>query len=742
MARKTNNRDFTPILEAARTWIDSCLIDDGSAFTDGRLWTAAHTEELKRCVIDTADESDRKFLEKLRDQISSGSAGAKQLMAEMLWALSLFPSNAGPTAKREPVVQIWAMSGSALDASHPLLNDVVLQGIGSAGTAFMTQRWREIRYLITLLLDLKAKEPNERAALFKTYGALADWLQTFADTDSRQLHHMLRFFAFPDEVERIASTREKGRILKGFGLPFTKKWSQRQIDEELLKLRRRLETEHPQATLDFYNPPLDVLWDKDKNEPSPKTQSVSSVNEATPEPYSLGTADGPKNIIYFGPPGTGKTHCVRKQFKDYVETPEAKNRDAWLEALVANYGWREVIAVALNQLGPSAVPALREHELILAKARQRTTDKNLGARLWGTLQRHTPHAVKTVNFGLRAEPFIFSKDEDSTWSLLADWGTLDEEASKLGADYRAGQQSATPVKRYRTITFHPSYSYEDFVRGIRPVGTEEEGRTEFRMVDGVFKQICDEARANPTKKYALFIDEINRGNIAKIFGELITLIEPDKRITITADGSVVSGMTVQLPGSNTGEIAEPPFGVPANLDLYGTMNTADRSIALLDIALRRRFEFVEMPPRYDATIFPAPVDGVDRGALLRRINDRLEYLLDRDHRIGHAYLMQARGLADLRGAFANQIIPLLQEYFFDDLEKVAMVLSGPKGRSAFVEKIEVRHSDLFPGFQSRHAASSRNRFLVTHPETWTADDFEGIYADATAIEEESAESGS
>jgi 5-methylcytosine-specific restriction protein B len=454
------------------------------------------------------------------------------------------------------------------------------------------------------------------------------------------------------------------------------------------------------------------------------------------EPQTLlpGNSMHAKNLILYGPPGTGKTRHLQQLHANYTEMPKAQDREAWLEAIVADFTWREVIAVALSKLGPTNVPTIREHELVIAKARERQAMKNLPSQVWGVLQRHTPRSVTTVEFSNRTAPFIFTKEAEPIWSLLPDWKANDEEAARLAKTYDDGQKSTPAIKRFRQVTFHPSFSYEDFVRGIRPVATEEDGRTEFRLVDGVFKQICDEARANPTKRYALFIDEINRGNIAKIFGELITLIEPDKRIIVAADGTVTGGMTVQLPGSNTGDVAEPPFGVPANLDLYGTMNTADRSIALLDIALRRRFEFVEIPPCYDATVFPAPVAGVDRGKLLERINDRLEYLLDRDHRIGHAYLMKAQSLADLRSAFANQIIPLLQEYFFDDLGKVALVLAGPNDGSQFVEKKELRHADLFPGSTSRSTAATRYRYEVTQPSTWIAEHFQGIYAAAPAIE--------
>jgi 5-methylcytosine-specific restriction protein B len=158
------------------------------------------------------------------------------------------------------------------------------------------------------------------------------------------------------------------------------------------------------------------------------------------------------------------------------------------------------------------------------------------------------------------------------------------------------------------------------------------------------------------------------------------------------------------------------------------MNTADRSIALLDIALRRRFEFTEMEPRYD--LLGQPVAGVHLGELLRRINDRLEFLLDRDHRIGHAYFMKIKDLDGLRASFNDQIIPLLQEYFFDDFSKVAKVLSYNGTKSVFISRRALNHLDLFRSSDT-DTEGERWSYGVTSQSSWDASDFVALYSSET-----------
>ena len=193
--------------------------------------------------------------------------------------------------------------------------------------------------------------------------------------------------------------------------------------------------------------------------------------------------------------------------------------------------------------------------------------------------------------------------------------------------------------RVKFITFHQSFGYEDFIEGFRP---NENG--DIKLQDGIFKTICDDANNEREKNYYLVIDEINRGNISKIFGELITLIEEDKRDTLE----------VTLPYSKK------PFKIPSNLYIIGTMNSTDKSIALIDIALRRRFTFLKMKPKADLIDYPKARQ------IFEVVNNKITETLGEDYQIGHSYFMKMQNDDDLDFVLEYKIIPLLEEYYYGD----------------------------------------------------------------------------
>lgn len=393
----------------------------------------------------------------------------------------------------------------------------------------------------------------------------------------------------------------------------------------------------------------------------------------------------PKNVIYYGPPGTGKTYRLQQLQAEYTHRPAVMDESLWLRDKLAPLNWMQVLVLSLLSLGKRAkVAEIVSSKFFQTKASINGRTDNLAQTAWSYLQKFTIAESATVNYKGRSEPGVFDKSSDAVWQLLDDRLELVDDLVQLHAELTHGPQSADEIKRYATTTFHQSYGYEEFIEGLR-AATDDEGNINYSVEPGEFLKLCRRAEQDPSHQYAMFIDEINRGNISKIFGELISLVEIDKRA-----GSQ-HPMTIQLAYSGK------PFSVPSNVDIIGTMNTADRSLALMDTALRRRFDFIEMMP--DSTLFVGH-DVIDIGSgntlnlgkLLNRLNQRIEVLYDREHTLGHAFFYpayqavkngdHAGALLALKEAFQTKVIPLLQEYFYEDWQKIRLVLGDNQKRDA------------------------------------------------------------
>ena len=472
------------------------------------------------------------------------------------------------------------------------------------------------------------------------------------------------------------------------------------------------------------------LWNK-----LPPVKLVKA--EATTPRQQAINIDKPVNQIFYGPPGTGKTHHWRAHLKPKYES-EASNvmTGEWLEEQLANTSWWETIALAVaDQLEKGAdatVNNLLIHPFFRAKARVqgRADSPNLRATCWAHLQIHTILESDTVKYShdRRQSPLIFDKQPGGRWILTGDWEEagdgLREQLKKL---QRGPQSQEARIKRHLTVTFHQSYSYEDFVEGIRPQTTD--GGISYEVRDGLFKAFCNRARQDPKHRYALFIDEINRGNISRIFGELITLIEADKRAWWDDENHLVDGMEITLPYSSE------RFGVPKNLDIYATMNTADRSIALMDAALRRRFRFIELMPepmqitgnQGDGYIPDGEGGLLSLRDLLKAINLRLRYLLHRDQTFGHAYFMEVKDIDSLRHAMVYDIIPMLAEYFYDDWQQIRRVLADDNAPAEhqIITRDRLDPSQLFAG--SDVDLPEKPDFRVKQPADITPDALRKIY---------------
>ena len=262
-----------------------------------------------------------------------------------------------------------------------------------------------------------------------------------------------------------------------------------------------------------------------------------------------------------------------------------------------------------------------------------------------------PGTGKTYRTMAEAVRLALGLDEDDPMLVR------DDRRSELRKEY----DRLVALGQIGFATFHQNYGYEDFVEGLRPKALSSGVGFELVPTPGILRKMAAIA-AESDEEHVLIIDEINRANVSKVFGELITLIEPDKRKGMS------NALAVTLPYSGDA------FSIPANLHVIGTMNTADRSIALLDTALRRRFIFRELTPKPRLLSDAAGRTGIDLVRVLKAINQRIEYLIDREHRIGHAFFINCETEAEVHAAMRDRVIPLLQEYFFEDWSRIRAVL--------------------------------------------------------------------
>lgn len=446
------------------------------------------------------------------------------------------------------------------------------------------------------------------------------------------------------------------------------------------------------------------------NKKKPAATSVESVEKQGALPSQKLYSHSPVNVIYFGPPGTGKTYNLQQLMAQYTSPASSEGYEAWLDSRLESLNWMQVTTLVLLALGNKAkVRQITDHHWFQRKAVLNDRSSNLSQTAWATLQAFTVADSTTVEYKSRREPAVFNKTVDSEWFLVESRLEQVEELFTLYKDLQQGPQDAEAIQRFAVVTFHQSYGYEEFIEGIR-ARSDDNGNISYSVEPGIFLRLCQRAKADPAHRYAIFIDEINRGNISKIFGELISLIEIDKRT------GMENAISVQL--SYSGET----FSVPANIDIIGAMNTADRSLALMDTALRRRFDFIEMKPNL-LLLSDAKVRGIELKALLEKLNSRIEALYDREHTLGHAFFMPVKKALELKGegdAFVQlktvlqkKIIPLLQEYFFDDWNKIRLVLADNQKPDDNLQFLIEKTDELDALFGSdhglrRHAQESKS----------------------------------
>lgn len=510
------------------------------------------------------------------------------------------------------------------------------------------------------------------------------------------------------------------------------------------------------------------------------------------------TNNDEKNLILYGPPGTGKTYNIinkaleiidEEKYKDLITDPSKRNEmvkeyNKLVEAgqiafstFHQSYSYEDFVEGLRSDLNGGFIPKDGIFKQICSKAKEIKGDivseynfneskidfhkmslgdtnsgddsifeyciqNNCVALGWGgkidysDCNDRTEVRDKCLAFDPQCtnEDFrIDAVNRFKNWIKIGDiiiisYGNYKARAiAKVTGDYYYDDNTEIGFNQFRKVQWIYSGEIIDVKRILKEKNFSQQSIYKFAKVDLDISSIRalvtkESLTEDEEKRFVLVIDEINRGNISKIFGELITLIENDKRIG--EDNEII----VTLPYSND------KFGVPSNLYIIGTMNTADRSIALIDTALRRRFTFKEYMP--NAELLPENTDGVNLKKFLTVMNDRIEFLFDREHTIGHAYFIKEDLTFDkLVNIMKNKIIPLLQEYFYGDWEKIELILGGAgssDNNNYFISREEIKPSKLFKKNISSEYLSQYKYKIVEEP---TKNAFINLYSDIDLSEE-------
>ncbi len=536
-----------PLYDAAAKMMDLGLRQGDSLFTPGYpVWTLATAEDFQDRFITKGDVGKDSFMVKLKRQLDNAPRATAQLAAELLYVYLLPPvSKSIGIAKKRALLQETLECSPETVVVPADLDQALDGGFASTGTAYNTERDRQISYLVRFLIAFR-KIPADRQVASardpRMFRALADDVPI---RSAQSMRNALLHLAFPDFFQDTVSDKQKSQIAKAFGQLITN--YDANVDEQLLEIRNALELDRGRP-INFYDADVRAIWQGQGPTPEPPVARGDGIPQHPKPPVSL--------------------------------LPPADQELA--ARLLIDESW-------LNE----TIDLLREKRQLI---------------LYGP-----PGTGKTYLAQALAEYL----------------------AQATGGDYRL-------------VQFHPSYSYEDFFEGFRPTPGDQGGTISFDLEPGPFKMLAAEATANPNHAYILVIDEINRANLAKVFGELYFLLEYRDR-------------NVSLQYS-----PKEKFQLPDNLYAIGTMNTSDRSIALVDAAMRRRFNWQALFPDQ-----PPVKDLLRRWLRLHNLPERAAHLLDalnariegKDGKVGPSYLMTERAKDDLgiRRIWEHQILPLLEE---------------------------------------------------------------------------------
>jgi len=698
--------DREAVERAAQVLFRQGWVEDGSAFSLGiPIWTSAHLDELNRSDIGRVRLPDSSFLDNLEVQLAAASDGARQLVAELLYLQVLPLVNIKGDTKAELLTSVleWTASPADLPAD---VRDALDIGVFNGGIGFNSGRWKHLAVLIQLVRAFKTNPPAERTRLLGDPWAFRDFVRGVDTLREPGLRNAVLYLAFPRTFPPVVATDDRRRIVAAFKAELGT--STGDADRDLVAVRDAL-AEQSHGYVDFYAAPWDSRWRVPRETVADTNPGAAhgwlvrggSVggNDLVPTWVDQGFVSLPtRNIAVLDATITheelrdsideaysGSSYNQRQQRVtdfwaflsrvrpgDIVASPSqgalyvgrVTGDPTWVDSAGGLSNLRREVVWGLTATEFVELPAGLAGHL---KAQQDVVDlsENL-ADLEALLQEEPPVPVELVltpATSALADTLLV----DQAWlqesiDLLADqrqlilYGPPGTGKTYLG---RALAAHLAAVGDWQLVQFHPCYSYEDFFEGLRPV-VGPEGTLSFQLRPGPFRRLVDRARDRPTVPHVLVIDEINRGNLAKIFGELYFLLEyRDEPISLLYASS-----------------GDPDFSMPPNVFLIGTMNTADRSIALLDAAMRRRFAFVELSPATEPTRSVLSRwltrEGLppDSARLLDRLNQEIA---DPEFAIGPSYLMRlaVHAPGGLERVWRTQILPLLAEHHYGDDVDVA-----------------------------------------------------------------------
>lgn len=705
-------RVVTDLSRAAWLCLDH-LFGDAHSVLDPTVecWTAENGRELHSAIMDNLDEGAGTFLEKLKGQLAGRSRGLVLLAAELILLHNLPLSNTLPATKRAQVATVlsWLPDSPAIPSELDATFD--LPGSFNGGAGYSIFQWQHVVWMADLTTHIRSLTPEQRATLRTDPWAFRDFLAHLGTSpDSPAMRNTLLSLAFPDTFDPVINDDTRRRIRDAFAerIDQTSGNDPAAVDRDLVSIRRSLVPGAGSHHIDWYAEPWHSAW-----KPVPRADSRAWALRGrpgadSPSPVAAWLGEGFVSLaadqlplIHEGEPRTSIRSAVTEGYDhlDYIQQQSLINdvfafasRMKVGDLVLVREGDSAHIGTVTGALEvsedsprvrrpvdwdprafpigdlPDAVPDLLNQSRMvidLTEVRDALAELITLPKPPGLDPTPVPPQPPGPTPGPLALPPSTPALADSV-TIPSPW--LDDFIGLLGRRrqvilYGPPGTGKTFLARaiarhvapgtHRIVQFHPSYAYEDFFEGFRPTPLED-GGVGFTLTPGPLRQMASDAAQDPTTPHVLLIDEINRGNIAKIFGELYFLLEY-RRDHVSLQYS-----------------PDDQFTLPDNLFIIGTMNTADRSIALVDAAIRRRFAFVEMSPT------APPVHGLLgrwlkaqgaspwRAQLLDELNARLAPL-DGDLRVGPSYLMRPEaatevGLADI---WRYDVLPLLEEQLVD-----------------------------------------------------------------------------